>query len=63
MGFKTMRIKSGKSVLDVQKALDVSDATVYYWENGTTRPTVSNLMKLAKLYDCSVDELLMEEEK
>lgn len=61
MGFKTMRIKAGKTVLDVQKALDVSDATVYYWENGTTKPTVNNLLKLAKLYDCSVDDLLMEE--
>lgn len=61
MGFRDMRIKANKTVLDVQKALLVSDATVYYWENGTTKPTVDNLLKLAKLYGCSADDLLREE--
>lgn len=61
MGFREMRIKAGKSVLDVQKALGVSDATVYYWENGTTKPTADKLLKLAKLYGCSVDDLLKED--
>lgn len=61
MGFREMRVKAGKSVLDVQKALGVSDATVYYWENKTTKPTADKLLKLAKLYGCSVDDLLKED--
>ena len=60
MPFREMRIKANKSVLDVQKALGVSDATVYYWENWKTKPTVNNLLKLAELYGCTVDELLKE---
>lgn len=58
MNLREMRVKAGKSVLDVQRALDVSDAAVYYWENGTTKPTVEKLIKLAELYGCSIDELL-----
>lgn len=58
MNLRKMREKAGKSVLDVQKALGVSDAAVYYWESGTTKPTVEKLIKLARLYDCSVDDLL-----
>ena len=61
MGFREMRIKAGKTVLDVQKALEVSDATIYYWEKGTTKPTADNLIKLSKLYECSIDDLLKEE--
>lgn len=58
MNLREMRVKAGKSVLDVQRALGVSDAAVYYWENGTTKPTVEKLIKLAELYGCSIDELL-----
>lgn len=61
MGFRDMRVRANKTVLDVQKAMAVSDATVYYWENGTTKPTVDKLIKLAELYGCSVDDLLREE--
>lgn len=61
MSFREMRKRANKTVLDVQKALDVSDAAVYYWENGTTKPTADNMVKLARLYDCSVDDLLREE--
>lgn len=58
MGFKEMRLAANLSVLDVQKAMNISDATIYYWESGKTRPTVNNLLKLAELYGCSVDDLL-----
>ena len=63
MAFRDMRVRAGKTVLDVQKALEVSDASVYYWETGKTKPTADNLMKLAKLYGCSVDDLLREEKE
>lgn len=58
MKFKEKRQAAGLSVLDVQKALGVSDATVYYWEAGKNKPTVEHLLKLADLYGCTVDELL-----
>lgn len=62
MSFRTMRKRANKTVLDVQKALEVSDAAVYYWENGTTKPTADNMLKLAELYQCSVDDLLRADE-
>lgn len=63
MGFKEMRLAANLSVLDVQKALNISDATIYYWESGKTRPTAKNLIRLANLYQCSVDDLLKGEEE
>ena len=42
----------------VAEALGVSRQAVSKWENGTSEPSTSNLMALAKLYGLSVDELL-----
>lgn len=58
MGFRAARIKAGLSVAQVMDALKVSDAAVYHWETGTTAPTAKRLIELAKLYKCSVDDLL-----
>ena len=63
MSFRLMRQKAGLSVADVMEALSVSDAAVYQWETGANFPRTSTLMKLAKLYHCTVDELLREEDK
>ena len=38
--------------------LGVSRQAVSKWENGTSDPSTSNLMALAKLYGVSVEELL-----
>lgn len=58
VGFREARIKAGLSVSQVMKEVGVSDAAVYYWETGQTRPTAKRLMQIAKLYHCSVEELL-----
>ena len=58
MAFREMRERAGLSVLDVQKALGVSDAAVYYWEQGKSAPTVDKLIKVAELYGCTIDELV-----
>ena len=61
MRLREMREKAGKSVFEVQKELGVSDAAVYYWENGSTKPKIENLIKLAQFYGCTVDDLLGKE--
>lgn len=61
MGFRKMRQKAGLSVAQVMKELKVSDAAVYQWETGETAPSVKRLPEIAKLYGCTVDELLKEE--
>lgn len=45
---------------EVAKALGISSAAVSKWENDITKPRTSMLPDIAKLYGCSVDELLDE---
>lgn len=42
----------------VAETIGVSRQAVSKWENGTTDPSTSNLMALAKLYGVSAEELL-----
>ena len=42
----------------VAESLEVSRQAVSKWENGTSDPSTSNLLALAKLYGVSVEELL-----
>lgn len=61
LNFLTYRKRAGLTQMDVAKALGVSDAAVCQWEKGENMPSASRLVALAKLYDCTVDELLREE--
>lgn len=63
MGFKAARLNAGISVREVMLEMGVTDAAVYQWETGVTMPRASMLVKLAKLYNCTVDELLLSEPK
>ena len=58
MSFRSARLRAGLKVTDVMKVMQVSDAAVYMWETGLTRPRIANLLKLATLYGCTVDALL-----
>ncbi|MBR3973213.1 MAG: helix-turn-helix transcriptional regulator [Oscillospiraceae bacterium] len=44
----------------VAERLSVSRQAVSKWENGTSDPSTSNLLALAKLYGVSAEELLKE---
>lgn len=46
----------------VAEAIGVSRQAVSKWENGTSEPSTSNLIALAKLFQISVQELLREAE-
>lgn len=58
--YKVLREKAGLSVKQVMEALNVSDAAVYFWETGANAPSTKKLPDIAKLYGCTVDELLKE---
>ena len=62
MGFRNTRQAAGLSVRQVTDKLKVSDAAVYMWETGQLRPRASRLPEIAKLYGCTVDELLRKDE-
>ena len=61
MSFRKARQNAGMTVAQVMQALSVSDAAVYQWETGATMPTGKRLIELAKLYNCTVDELLKDD--
>ncbi len=63
MGFLSARKKRGLSQAEVAVELGVSDASVSMWETGKTMPRASLLVKLANLYNCSVDDLLKQDEQ
>ncbi len=44
----------------VSEAVGVSRQAVSKWENGTSDPSTSNLIALAKLYGISAEELIRE---
>ena len=60
MGYKEARVSSGLTQKETAKALGVSRATVAMWEAGKSNPTAEKLPALAKLYGCTVDELLRD---
>lgn len=61
MGFREARLRAGYSVAEVTKKIGVSDAAVYQWETGITRPSCKRIPEIAKLYGCTIDDLLRDE--
>lgn len=59
--FKYYRLKAGLRVQQVKDVLNVSDAAVYYWETGRTKPHIDVAVKLARLYNCEITDLLKED--
>ena len=56
--FKQCREQKGLSQKFVALSLGVKAPSVSDWESGKTRPTLDNLVALAKLYGVSADALL-----
>lgn len=57
---KEHRIRCKMTQEFVAERLGVSRQAVSKWENGTSDPSTSNLLALAKLYGVSAEELLKE---
>lgn len=56
------RRRAGLLQRQVAEALNVSLGTVAMWDTGRNKPRADMLPKIAKLYGCTVDDLLREEE-
>lgn len=61
MKFKAARESRGLSQQDLAQALGVDQSTVCLWETGKTKPRAKLLPKVARLLDCTIDELLADE--
>ena len=55
---KSYRTKADMTQEFVAEAMGVSRQAVSKWENGTADPSTSNLLKLARLYGVSPEELI-----
>lgn len=44
-----------RSAYSIYNNTDISQARFYVWLNGTGTPNLDNLVKLAKIFNCSVD--------
>lgn len=58
MTLEERRLASGLRQEDVAKKLDVTQSAVSRWESGASNPLRKYRRKLARLYGCTVDELL-----
>lgn len=61
--FKRCRKYSGKTQKDVAELLGIHQSNVSDWENNISRPEYENLIKLAKIYDVTINDLLGIEDK
>lgn len=61
MGLVSERKKAGLTQQQVADELGISDSAVNQWEKGKSFPRTEFLPKLAKLYCCTVDDLLRED--
>lgn len=61
MAFAQARQKAGLSQSQVAKELGVDQSAVCRWETGENMPRAATLVLMAKLYNCTVDELLRKE--
>lgn len=56
--FVVRRLAAGLYQEDVAAALNVDRSAVAQWETGRAKPTFDNLVALAKLYGCTVDDFI-----
>lgn len=55
---KTLRKQAKMTQSQVAKAIDISQQGYAYWEQGKKRPSHDNLVKIAKLFNVSIDTLV-----
>ncbi len=61
--FRKLRREARLSQNEVAEKLGIYQSNVSDWENDVSRPEYEKLIQLARLYDCSIAELLGVEEK
>ena len=56
--FKKYRLENNLTQVEVAKMIGIDQTNISSWENDKTRPEYENLIKLSKIYDVTLDELL-----
>lgn len=58
MNIKKMRVQRNMTQEELGEKLGVSRSTVTQWELGVNKPRADMLVKLSRLFNCSIDDLL-----
>ena len=61
MSLKNARKKNNLTQQEIAEKLGTSRVTVSRWECGTINPKLTTIKKLSKIYNCTTDELINEE--
>lgn len=62
MGIKKVREIAGLTQIQLAEAVGISQSAIALWEAGRTMPRADKLSQLAKVLNCTVDELLNVED-
>lgn len=60
---RKLRTDRGLTCAQVAKACDVSEVTMWQWENGFYKPKYEKLLKLSQLFNVSLDYLIKDDEE
>lgn len=55
---KLFRRQSGIGQAKLAEMLNISPKTISHWETGYTEPCIAELVKLADVFDVTIDELV-----
>lgn len=58
MNFRQFRLSNNLTQKQVAHDMNVQRTTVSMWESGKSKPRAELLPKLARLFKCSIEELL-----
>ncbi len=58
MEIKRIREAAGLRQYELAERMGVKQASVSAWESGAAMPSAANLLKLADIFSCTVDEIL-----
>lgn len=62
MGIRKVRCARGLTQKDLAEMLKVDQSTVSWWERGKCAPVAKRLPYIAEILNCSVEELLEDNE-
>lgn len=58
---KALRLERGLRQIDLANKIGVLQSTISQWENGKIEPDIENLIKIASVFETSIDNVLGEE--
>lgn len=58
---RELRVERSLSQRELGTILSVCNQTISFWETGAREPDLDNLVAIARFFDVSIDDLLMED--